>query len=224
MALIIAALPILATAQVVGAPDSSGIEVNTGPYKLLHRAGVEYPPDAVPGDVVVSVTVNTTGEVADARIVSGPEPQRSTFLRSVLAWHFSTETPLPPAFEVTVRFLPDKRPVSGVIMPVPPSQALGRTFTVKGFDLSGVPESMRSMVQSALPVREGDVIDWNRMQEINSALKRLNRHPISHASFADGMIHISLVAPGFDAQSRAGPDRSSAYSSRCECAGAQPDP
>jgi TonB family protein len=192
----IAALPLLAAPQVVGAPDSPGIEVETGPYKLLHRAGVEYPPDAVPGDVVVRVTVNATGEVTDARIVSGPEPQRSAVLRSVLAWHFSTETPLPPNFEVTVRFLPRNERIPSAIVPALPPQAIGRTLTVRGFDLSGVPETMRDAVQAALPVREGDVIDSNRAREINSALKRVDRHLSWHGSLADGIIYVSLVAPG----------------------------
>ncbi|HZT38015.1 MAG TPA: energy transducer TonB [Bryobacteraceae bacterium] len=200
VASIIAALPMVATAQVAGAPDSFGIEVNTGPYKLLHRAGVEYPPDAVPGDVVVSVSVNATGEVTDARVVSGPEPQRSAVLRSVLAWHFSTETPLPPSFEVTVRFLPRNTPTPSAIVPAPPPQGIGKTFPVKGFDLSGVPESMRGALQAALPVREGDVIDSNRAQEISSALKRLDRHLSWHGSLADGIIHVTLVAPGLAAR------------------------
>jgi TonB family protein len=191
-------IPLIAAPQVVGQHDSPGIEVNTGSYKLLHRGGIEYAPDAVAGDVVVSVTVDANGEVTDARIVSGPEPQRKAVLRSVLGWHFSTETPLPPTFEITIRFLPGQgpKPIPSRIVPTPMPPDAGGTFTVKGFDLTGVPESMRSAVQSTLAVREGDVIDWNRTLEISSALKRLDSHLTWRGSLADGIIHVSLVGPG----------------------------
>ena len=191
-------IPLIAAPQVVGQQDSPGIEVNTGSYKLLHRSGIEYPPDAVAGDVVVSVTVDSNGEVIDARVLSGPEPQRRAVLQSVLGWHFSTEAPLPPTFEVTIRFLPDKGPkrIPSAIVPRSPQQDVGGSFTVKGFDLSGVPESMRSSVQNALAVHEGDVIDWNRTLDISSALKRLDSHLTWRGSLSDGVIHVVLVPPG----------------------------
>jgi TonB family protein len=191
-------IPLLAAPQVVGQQDSPGIEVRTGPYKLLHRSGVEYAPDALAGDVVVSVTVDANGEVTDARIVSGPEPQRRAVLQSVLGWHFSTETPLPPTFEVSVRFLPGEGPkrIPGAVAPAPPPQAAGKTFTVKGFDLSGVPESMRSAVQAAMPLREGDVIDWNGLRQAISAVKRVDSHIELRGSLSDGIVHLTLVPPG----------------------------
>ena len=102
-------IPLKAAPQEVR--DADGVQVKTdfGPFKLLHRDAVAYPDEArkkgVSGDVVAGLSVNSQGEVTDARIVSGPEELRRAVLQSVLGWHFADETHnLPANFEVAVRF------------------------------------------------------------------------------------------------------------------------
>ena len=76
-------------------PDSAGVTVDTGSAPLIHRSTVTYPDAArtkgVGGTVIVEVTLDATGSVADARVVSGPEELRRAVLTSVLGWHFTRD-------------------------------------------------------------------------------------------------------------------------------------
>jgi len=85
--------PLAAAPQVVS--DSPGVTVDAGGGALLHRAPVAYPEGArvkgIQGAVVVDLTFDAAGNVADARVVSGPEELRKAALQSVLQWHFSRE-------------------------------------------------------------------------------------------------------------------------------------
>ena len=73
-------------------PARDGVTVNTPGSVLLHRTAVQYPQSlrekGVQGTVSVEVTLDSAGEVTDARIVSGPEELRKPVLASVLNWHF----------------------------------------------------------------------------------------------------------------------------------------
>ena len=84
------AFPLSAAPQVV--TDSPGVSVNMNGAKLMHRAPVPYPADAlakgVEGTVVVQLKLNARGEVAEAAVLSGPEELRKTAQQSVLTWHF----------------------------------------------------------------------------------------------------------------------------------------
>ena len=85
------------------ASDTPGVSLST-PYELLHRTPVEFQNKSGSGQVVVSVSLNDSGEVSDARIVSGPSELRASVLRSVLGWHFNPQSAALREFEVTVRF------------------------------------------------------------------------------------------------------------------------
>jgi TonB family protein len=73
--------------------DSAGVTVNLGSAAVLHRRPVEYPEAAVKkgiqGTVVVEATLDATGEVSDARVLSGPAELRRAALESILQWHFA---------------------------------------------------------------------------------------------------------------------------------------
>jgi len=75
-------------------PDSAGVTVNPGAAVLRHRTLVEYPRPLVErgiqGTVTTEVTIDATGNVVDARILSGPSELRKGILQSVLQWHFET--------------------------------------------------------------------------------------------------------------------------------------
>ena len=208
VALIAWQLPLTAAPQVVGAPDAPGVEVVTGPCKLLHRTGVEYPSEAfrsgAGGDVVLSVSVNNNGDVTDARVVSGPEVFRKPALNSVLNWHFATDPPPPPNFEITIRFPAPKVRTAGNAIPHgsglsgPPPGAV-KSLTVTKIDLSQVPSTLRSAVEQALTVHEGDVIDWSRLQQQEAALHGIDEHLVMAGPISDDKyvaLRVFLQSPG----------------------------
>ena len=151
-------------------PDSPGVEV-TESFRLLHRTAVEYPREALAsgaiGDVVASVTLDEKGNVADAKIVSGPQELRGAVLRSVLEWRFDPSQTFPSdrTFEVSVRFTP------------PP-----RGITVGAADLSKVPPALRDQVDAVLHPYEGQQITPHQLVELESALRTIDRDLILEPS------------------------------------------
>ncbi len=85
--------PVTVAFQDGNVQDSPGVSVDLGGAALLHRSGVEYPGNAIErgidGTVVAEVTLDASGTVNGARIVSGPAELRKSVLRSVLDWHFA---------------------------------------------------------------------------------------------------------------------------------------
>jgi TonB family protein len=73
--------------------DNSGVTVDTAGSMLLHRPELEYPEElrekGVRGTVSVEAILDNTGEVIDARVLSGPNELRKAALASVLNWHFA---------------------------------------------------------------------------------------------------------------------------------------
>ena len=111
-----AAFPLMAAPQSVS--DAPGVVVETGGAAVLHRTSVAYPEAAlrqrVAGTVTVEVTLDGSGNVADARVIGGPAELRKAALQSVLQWHFSKDLALntrqvninfqlPPAAELQVQ-------------------------------------------------------------------------------------------------------------------------
>ncbi len=92
--LIVAAACVLAASPLLAQfGDGPGVAVNLGGVALVHRPPVTYPDPArsngVAGTIFVEVTLDAAGNVADARVISGPEQLRRNVLTSVLQWHFA---------------------------------------------------------------------------------------------------------------------------------------
>jgi TonB family protein len=87
------ALPLAAQPTVVN--DAPGVTVDLGGSSVLHRTGVTYPIGAmrahISGIVTVEASLDSAGNVIDARVVSGPPELRRNALQSVLQWHFSMD-------------------------------------------------------------------------------------------------------------------------------------
>lgn len=178
-------LPLRAQAQTV--PDSAGVEIKTGPFKVLHRTAVMYPMSAretdQEGAVVVSVTVDRKGEVTDARVVSstGPDELRRAVLSSVLQWHFSMEPveispgdrrPVPSSFEIAIGFHPAKAPRAPHIPVATPD----RFVTVEKIDLSRLPTELRDKAMQALTIREGQSVTSEELDKQQPILRAIDSH------------------------------------------------
>ena len=88
--LVTGTFPLAAAPQAVA--DGPGVSVDLGGAALMHRPSVAYPAAAqtgrIEGTVVLQATVDSAGNVTDARVMSGPEELRKTAIQSVLQWHF----------------------------------------------------------------------------------------------------------------------------------------
>jgi TonB family protein len=75
--------------------DAPGVKVDLGSSAVIHRSPVVYPETAkkqgITGTVQVEVTLDSAGNVADARVLTGPEELRKAALESVLSWHFTSD-------------------------------------------------------------------------------------------------------------------------------------
>jgi TonB family protein len=87
------ALPLSGQPQL--APDGPGVTVDLMGSQVMHRAPVRYSPDAltnkIEGMVVAQVTLDTNGNVIDAKALSGPDELRKPVLQSLLSWHFTKD-------------------------------------------------------------------------------------------------------------------------------------
>ena len=106
------AFPLAAAPEVVN--DAPGVTVDLGGAAVMHRTGVTYPAAAlkqgVQGTVVVEVKLDSSGNVADAHVVSGPDELRRAALESVLQWHL-TKNLAGSSRQVSISFsLPDSVP------------------------------------------------------------------------------------------------------------------
>lgn len=181
-------LPLRAAAQSTPA-DSAGVEVKTGPFKVLHRTAVQYPIEArdtgQEGTVIVGVTLDRNGEVTDARVVSstGPDSLRRAALSSVLGWHFSTEPveiapgnrrPTPSSFEIAIGFHPSQAPTPGPADPA--AVAAAPNWTIDKLDLSRVPDELRSKVEEAITLREGQPIRQQDIEQQRANVRKVDSH------------------------------------------------
>jgi len=145
--LITGAFPLTAQPQAVN--DAAGVTVLLNGSQILHRTAVHYPAAAlqhgVQGTVAVEVDLDSTGNVSDARVLSGPDELRRAVLESVLEWHFTRDA-ANSTREVQVAFeMPKMGVAEGIVGGVPSGVAGG----VAG----GVPEGIFSNQSSARPLR-----------------------------------------------------------------------
>ena len=98
-------------AQASASPQAQSgdpVQVVKGGEHLIHGGLPEYPGRAVKqqveGDVVLDVAVDDRGEVADARVLTGPDELRRAALESVLQWHYASAAVSNRSIQVVLRF------------------------------------------------------------------------------------------------------------------------
>jgi len=199
--LVTGTLPLAAAPQVVN--DSPGVTVDIGGATLQHRAPVVYPESArskgVQGTVVLEATLDSSGNVTDARVVAGPEDLRKAALNSVLQWHFANGA-AGAVRQVTIGFqLPDGKTTPevarGYAFSTAPSRGLeGRTL--KSIRVSGLSDQARNDLLATLPVREGDTLSADTMTKVEQAVRRFDEHlRVGGVPTAPGEAVLQITAP-----------------------------
>jgi TonB family protein len=195
--------PLSAAPQTV--VDGPGISVDTGGAALLHRSGIGYPETArqkgVQGIVVVEVRLDSSGNVADAHVVSGPDELRKGTLASVLQWHFAKESagmtrqvvvsfaaPAPGTLITTktqdgqtrsVIFNPggaEKERAEAAMLNKAAQRGTIEGRTVRSVTVSGLSEAQRNELTSRLPVHAGDTVSKEVMEKTTQVVKEFDEH------------------------------------------------
>jgi TonB family protein len=178
--------------QAQTAPDSPGITVDAG-GTLLHRAPVRVPASSrVTGTVTLQATLDTRGEVSDARVVSGPDELRRDTLTSVLQWHYQ---PGPAQALITIRFaggpqspvvlvpgdrtsvtvqIPSGGGGRGPVAPAPTS--LAQTGTIKSIVFVGVSTEAEQELRQQLQIHEGDVMSQSDLLKHGRVVQPFDSH------------------------------------------------
>jgi TonB family protein len=178
----LATLPLVGSAQVkeAQAPDQTGVSVDPG-GTILHRVAVPYPPSAsfhhIGGTVVAELTLRKNGEVADARIVSGPEELRAAVLWSVLQWHYATDGQSPHTVQVTVNFSapePANPPAN------PQMEALSNSKethgTLASIDVGPLPEPLQGAVWEKVKSFQGQPFSNYLLRQVEKAIWGVDNH------------------------------------------------
>jgi len=183
--------------------DGPGITVDAG-APLMHRSGVFRPSGVTAaGTVVIEATLDSKGEVSDARVLSGPDELRRAVLKSVLWWHYASEPTPPASVRATVTFGAD--PVASTALPIEHTVANppAKRWTLRSIEIAGASSDLAQKLRDALPVHEGDQISAATMNQIQTAARQIDEHfavGISTGQSGEATLHLSLDMPPFAAR------------------------
>jgi TonB family protein len=170
--------------RVISQNEGGVTTINAG-GNVMRRANVGYPPEAltkrIEGTVFAELTVAKTGEVTDARIMSGPTELRRGVLQSVLQWRYAPDSVPTGTVVVSVDFrvqpvsnaaVPETATVrggvrGGVVPPPPPPPPPAPTGVVASIDATNVVERFRAQVTQGLQRFVG--------QQASSVIPQLNQ-------------------------------------------------
>jgi periplasmic protein TonB len=199
-----ATFPLAAAPQTVA--DGPGVTVDTG-GAVMHRGSIVYPETArakrVQGVVTVEATVDSSGNVVDTRVLSGPIELRRAAQQSILNWHFAMDTsmntrqvkvnfelpaqsPVPvdaagrTAVEERTVTLPNGQPASVRIGSVPkggrlsPPSLEGKRLA--GIYIGGLSVQSRNDLTSRLSLRIGDTLAADSMDRVRAIVREFDEH------------------------------------------------
>jgi TonB family protein len=97
----------------------------------MRRASIVYPEAArakrIQGVVTLEATVDSSGNVVDTRVLSGPIELRRAAQQSVLNWHFATDTSMTTRqVKVNFELPPPSATPAAVVLPTLPTDAASR--------------------------------------------------------------------------------------------------
>jgi TonB family protein len=164
------------TAQ-AGVMDGPGIQVDPG-GPLMHRTSVFRTAGVTTtGTVVLDASLNSKGEVTDARVVSGPDELRRSALQSVLQWHYSMDAGATPTVRATITFGAAPAALAAKKLAAPRPETTDSTMvTLKTIEFLGTPPDVEQKVRASLPVKEGDQVSGRWMAGVLAAAKEVDEH------------------------------------------------
>jgi len=181
--------------------DGPGIAVDLGGAAVMHRTPVTYPVNArrahVEGAVVLEVTIDSTGSVADARVLSGPTELRKSSILSVMQWHFSKETPSATR-QVRITYQApagDPPPEPAAMAAQPRANPEGKR--VEHITILGLAAEGRNELLSRLPVHEGDLYSSDMIRQTLDTIHQFDEHLAFGVNDASGSgLTLQIAAPG----------------------------
>jgi TonB family protein len=216
--LVTATFPLAAAPQVVN--DAPGVTVDLGGAALMHRSTVSRPPGRVSGTVTVEAKTDASGNVVDARVLTGPDELRKTVIQSIFQWHFA---PAPagtthvvtisfqaPAAEpanalqgpktvATISSTPTGGVLGGVISGVPGGQSATPppSRVIKSIGVSGLSDQAESDLRAKLPVHVGDTLTPELRREALLAMVQFDSHlGISFSNVGANEVALAIRTPG----------------------------
>ena len=189
--------------------DSQGVSVTLNGSVLLHRAPVRYPDAAqrkgAQGTVIVEATLDEKGNVADARVLSGPTELRHASLESVLQWHFAPD-PGNSTRQISIQFdlppqpnraaPPDFFP-SLIVLQRAPAGPIG--LRIHRIEILGLPEEAQSQLRARLPVHEGDVLSQELADASGRTVREFDEHlNLGCVGSTSAETTLQIVAPGYE--------------------------
>jgi TonB family protein len=220
-----ATFPLAAAPQMVA--DGPGVTVDAG-GTVIHRSGILYPDGArrnrVQGVVTVEASVDSSGNVVDTRVLSGPIELRRAAQQSVLTWHFATDTSMSTR-QVKVNFelsaLPEESPLPPVPPAVPQMDLAGRPSSGQPANIragvirgslgppslegkrlthivtAGMTDSARTDLLSRIPVHEGDILNADSLERVRRIVRDFDEHMnVGTGINANGEVTLMLSVPG----------------------------
>lgn len=165
------------------ASETAPIQVLRGGEHLLHRANLEYPRRAIErgvfGDVLLELSLDDTGQVQDARVLSGPDELRAAALRSVLRWHYGPPAPIPGTLQVLLQFTLPAEPLEPEKKERPdgPENVARQIEELrKALEDPGVPDERRARYEHQLAERQA------HLMEIEHGKRRLEQELLASDS------------------------------------------
>jgi TonB family protein len=188
------------TAQ-AGVMDGAAIQVDPG-GPLMHRTGVFRTAGVTAtGTVVLDASLNSKGEVTDARVVSGPDELRRPALQSVLQWHYSMDAGATPTVRATITFGASPAPSTAKkSLAQRPNDTDSPMATLTKIEFLGTPPDVEQKVRGLLPVKEGDQVTPQSMAGVLAAAKEVDEHFSGGMSIekngaaAGATVHLTLGA------------------------------
>ena len=192
--LITAALPLAAAPQ----NDAPGVTVDLGGATILHRAPVAYP-DAIrekgiQGDVSLEARLDSSGNVSDARVLSGPEELHKPALESVLQWHFTHDS-ADLTRQVTIGFHSSPETANE------PSSTSFQQNNLEGRSIRVIKicclsDAQRDELMSRLPLHEGDTFTADRLVQATRVVKDYDEHlTLTYAPLPNNTVGIVILTP-----------------------------
>jgi TonB family protein len=164
---------------------------------LLHRAAVHTPEGlTATGKVILEATLDSKGEVSDARVVSGPLELRKEALASVLQWHYQ---PGPAVAQISIQFGQSVAAATAaasataaptrVVVPraaVPAPVAGSSTSTLNSIQFAGISPEAEQTLRNQLTVREGQTISRQDMADATEAVRAFDSHLRANFTVGNG--------------------------------------